>query len=50
MCRTALIRSALESTDPGASNGGSSVRIQTLGADLITFEMAELPNNTIFVV
>ena len=48
MCRTTLIQSALESSDPRASNGGSNVRIRPLGVDLITFEMAELPKNMLF--
>ena len=38
--RTGLIRSALESPDPCASNGGSSFGIKGLGADLLRFEMA----------
>ena len=32
--RTALIQSALKSTDPGASNGGSDVGIRPFRADL----------------
>ena len=43
VCRTALIRSALKSPDPGASNGGSNVGIRHFEADVITFEMSELP-------
>ena len=43
VCRAALIQSALENFDPGAPNGGSNVRIRSFGADLITFEMEELP-------
>ena len=35
-----LIRSALKSTDPGASNGGSNFEIRPLGADLASFEVA----------
>ena len=40
VCRTALIRSALESPDLGAFNDGSNVEIRPLGTDLITFEVA----------
>ena len=32
MCRAILIRSALESSDPGASNGVPNVEIEALGA------------------
>ena len=39
VCRTALIRSALESTDPAVSNGASIFEIQPLGADLVSFEV-----------
>ena len=39
-CRTALIRSALESPDHGASNGGSNFEIRHFGADLAAFEVA----------
>ena len=42
MCRTTLTRIALESTDAGASNSESNIRIGPLGVDLITFELAEL--------
>ena len=38
--RAALIRSALESPDPGASNGGSNFKIRHSGADIATFEVA----------
>ena len=41
LCRTTLIRGALESPDPGASNVGLIVEIGSLGADLITFQVAE---------
>ena len=44
-CRTALIWSALESTDPGAFNGGPSVRIWPFESDLVTFEITRLPCN-----
>ena len=40
-----LIRSALESPDPGASNGGSNVQIRHFGIDLDTFEVAGWPQN-----
>ena len=43
LSHTALIWSALENTDLGASNGGSNVRIRPFGVDLITFEMTRLP-------
>ena len=36
---------ALESTTPDASNGGSNFEIQPLGADLMSFEVARLPQN-----
>ena len=42
-CRTALIRSALESPEPGASNGGSNLQIRHSGADKAAFEVAEWP-------
>ena len=35
-----LIRNALESPDPGASNGGSNFILRHFGADLGTFEVA----------
>ena len=44
------MRYALASTPPGASSGGSNVEIQPLAADLVTFEMTELTNKTIFFV
>jgi len=37
--RKALIRSALGSTDPRASNSGPNVEIQPLGANLQSFEV-----------
>ena len=40
---------ALESSDIGAPSGGSDVGIRPLGTDLITFEMAEMPKNMIFL-
>ena len=39
VCCTLLIRCALESPDPGASNGGSNFIFRHFGADLVTFEM-----------
>ena len=43
MCRTALIRSALELSDFGASNGASSLQIRHFGADMADFEVAGWP-------
>ena len=43
VCRTALNQSALESTNPGASNGGSNFEIKAFGADLVDFEVTRLP-------
>ena len=43
VCRAALMRSAMESCDPGASNGGSNVKIQYFGADMAAFEVTEWP-------
>ena len=40
VCRMALIRSALESPDPGASNSGSNFKIRHSGVDIATFEVA----------
>lgn len=40
--RKAPTQSALESTDPGASNGGSNFGIQPLEADMLSFEVAGL--------
>ena len=48
MCRAGLYRSALETPDLGAFNDGSSVEIQPLGTDLITFEVAEAPHFSAF--
>ena len=39
----ALIRSALESPGPGASNGGSKLQIRHCGADMAAFEVAGWP-------
>ena len=36
ICRVALIRCALESTDPGASGGGPNFEIRHFGANLVT--------------
>ena len=41
--RQAVIRSALKSIDPGAANGGSNFEIRPLEADLVSFEVARLP-------
>ena len=38
-------KSALGSTDPGASIRESDTEIQTLEADLVSFEKIELPND-----
>ena len=43
VCRTALIRSALESFDPGASNGGSNFISRHFGVDMVAFHVAGLP-------
>ena len=40
-----LIRSALESPNPGAFKDGSNVEIWPLGTDLVMFEVAVVPNN-----
>ena len=45
-CRTALIRSALETPDPDAFNDGSNVGIRSRGTDLVTFEVGWLPNKS----
>ena len=42
MCRTILIWRALETPDPGASNGGLNVQIRHFGANLEDFEVARL--------
>ena len=47
--RTVLIRSALESPDPGALNGGSNIKFRPLGTDVITFEVAGVPIFQIFL-
>ena len=43
VCRTILIRRALESPDPGASNGGSNFIFRHFGADMASFEVAGWP-------
>ena len=48
MCRTALLRSALENSDLGAFKDGQNVQIRPLGTDLITFEVAGASNNSEF--
>jgi len=45
VCRTILIRSALENSDPGASNGVSNLLVRLFGADLVTFEVSGLLQN-----
>ena len=45
VCRTILIQSALERSDPGASNGGSELEIRPLGTVLIAFKVVELLQN-----
>ena len=46
--RTALIWSALESSDPGASNGASIVEIWPNAADLVGFEIMSLTRNWVW--
>ena len=43
VCRTILIRNALEDPDPGASDGASDLLIRLFGADLVTFEVGGVP-------
>ena len=43
VCRTKLIRRALESSDPGASNGGSDFVFRRFEADMVAFEVAGSP-------
>ena len=43
VCRTMLIRRALESPDPGASNGGSNFVFGPFGADLVHYKVAGSP-------
>ena len=45
---TALIGSVLESSDPGASNGGPNLQIRYFGADMAAFEVAGWPRNSRF--
>ena len=40
-----FFRSALKSSDPGASNGGPNFEIRPLEADLESFEVARLPSH-----
>ena len=45
-----LNRSALESPEPGAYNGGSNLFFRPFGVDLVTFEVAGWPQNlSIFI-
>ena len=39
VCRTILTRNALESSDPGGSNGAPTFLIRLFGADLVNFEV-----------
>jgi hypothetical protein len=41
------IRSALKSTDPGAFNGRSNFEIRPLEADLVSFEVARMPEKRV---
>ena len=43
VCRTILIRRALESSDPGASNGVSNFIFRRFGADMAAFEVDGWP-------
>ena len=43
VCRTILIRNALESPDSGASNGGSNFILRHFGADMGAFKVAGWP-------
>ena len=47
VCRTALIWSALESTDPDASNGGSNFEFRHFGAELVPFELEKKFQNLV---
>ena len=47
-CRIFLIWAALETSDPGASNGGSNVQIWLNAADLIAVEMSRLTRNWVW--
>ena len=42
-----LTRSALESSDPGASDGGPNLQIWHFGADWAAFEVAGLPGRNL---
>ena len=46
-CRRMLIRRALKSTDPGASNGGPNFQTRPLEAALVSFEVARLPEKKV---
>ena len=41
------IRSALKSTDPGAFNDGSNFEIRPLEAGLVSFEVARMPEKRV---
>ena len=45
LCHAAPNQSALESIEPGASDSASNFEIQPLGADLVSFEVANLVQN-----
>ena len=46
VCRTILTRRALESPDPGASNGVSNFVFRHFGADVAAFEVAGWPRTS----
>ena len=43
VCRTILVRAALESSDPGTFNDVSNIAIWHFEADLVSFELSESP-------
>ena len=49
VCRAAIIRPALETSDPDASNGGPNVGVWLFVADLTTFEKAEFTKENVFL-
>ena len=40
LCRRASIQNALESIDPGASNGASDLEIQQIGLELVSHSLS----------
>ena len=48
VCRTVLIRSALETPDLGTLNDGSNVEVRPLETDVVTFEVGGASNNPEF--